>query len=81
VETEKDFDIPVAYCQECDDLGPVIIEQLGLEFGDEGLAEMPIVYCPGCENILNTHGDVEISYYSPDELEKATGWKVADGPK
>jgi hypothetical protein len=77
----SDVSIPVAYCPNCDENGPVVVENVKSEwFGIEPSKDMAIVYCPGCDTVLNFgDGDVEVTWYDPGELEKATGWRLSDG--
>lgn len=70
-----DLTIPAAYCPNCKDDGPVVVEDIDLD----GLGEqLTIIYCPGCECIINASDDIEVKYYSEEELERATGWRVSN---
>lgn len=66
--------IPVAYCETCQDTGPVIIQ----EFPAEELGEQSFmaVYCPGCEDVINLSKDTKVEWYTEDEMAQVTGWKV-----
>lgn len=65
--------IPVVYCWVCEATNPVVIEEIPAEMmGTE--ASFTAIYCPICQNIINMESDLEVSYYTPEELEKV-GWK------
>lgn len=65
--------IPVADCWVCEKLTPVIVEEIPADV--MGYKEaFTAIYCPVCENVINVEGDIEVSYYEPEELEKI-GWK------
>lgn len=68
-----DLEIPVAYCKECDEAGPVIVENIAGEDFD-----FLAVYCPGCSKVINFQGDVEVKWYTKEELPAACGWRVDD---
>lgn len=83
MKADDELEIPVAYCSKCEDTGPVVIhkiehgEWLAPEVIYDG-AELLVIYCPGCMTILNTDGDIEIKWYSLEDLPKVTGWKLSD---
>lgn len=65
--------VPVADCFICEANTPVVVEEIPAEImGTKD--NFTAIYCPVCENIINMDGDIEISYYTPEELEKI-GWK------
>lgn len=53
-------------------------EELSEEMVAAGINDMMLIFCPECESILNLDSNVEVKYYSPEELEQVTGWRVAD---
>jgi hypothetical protein len=65
-------DIPVAYCANCDEKGPVVIQ----EFTHEEHGSILACYCPQCDEVINFNQEVSIEWYDAAELEKVTGWKV-----
>lgn len=81
----SDIQIPVAYCSKCDETGPVVYrvitadEWIQIESDYEG-PDVTIIYCPQCETILNGSGNVKLKWYSPEDLEKATGWAMTTEP-
>lgn len=72
----NEVEIPVAHCETCNDTGPVVVDTIDLTEVAGIPSSMPIVYCPTCETILNKDGEVEIKWYSPEDLPEATGWKI-----
>lgn len=76
----KKVQIPIAYCPICEMDSPVVIRDIAPdEWSGEGITKaMTLIYCPGCEQIINSIGDIEIKWYTPEELSKATGWQVAE---
>lgn len=70
------IEIPVAHCTTCDESGPVIVEMVPVSDGGDLLQ---LVFCPQCENLLNTETDVHIDWYAPEDLERVTGWRVKNG--
>lgn len=74
----EDLEVPVAYCDTCKDEGPVVIEQVQLnEDAPAELQGLPltVVYCPGCDQLLNTgEEDIKIKWYTLKDLE-GIGWK------
>lgn len=80
--TKEEVEIPVAYCSICNDTGPVVVEKI--EHGEwldqdtiyEGV-DLLCIYCPGCNTILNMNGDVEVKWYTLEDLPKVTGWKFS----
>lgn len=73
-------EFPVAWCETCQDHGPVIVETLPMD-GDDISEEMKefgvtVVYCPQCEQILNNSGNIEVKWYTAEDLEIVTGWKI-----
>lgn len=78
---EEELKIPVAFCSGCNDNRPVVINYFQLdkdgEVVEEG-GEIPIVICPDCEVILSYDKGIEVAFYTVEDLEKATGWKVSD---
>lgn len=80
-QQQSELEFPVAYCQTCDDTGPVVVTDIrnGTELSDGSIwdaGDMAIVYCPGCMQILNLGGDLEVRWYTQEELPKACGWRV-----
>ena len=69
----KKIQVPVAYCALCEETRPVVVQDVPVD--DTGKA-ITVVYCPGCEQLINTLGDIDIKWYTPEELQKATGWAV-----
>lgn len=58
---------------------PVVIEDFNAdgEASPDSDSVFTAIYCPGCSLVLNMAADVEVEWYTEDELEEATGWKVA----
>lgn len=79
---ETDLKVPCAFCPTCVELGPVIVEEInpGDWMGSDQLYvgdKIIVVYCPNCQNILNLDGgDVEVQWYTLEDLPKATGWRA-----
>lgn len=71
------LDIPVAYCSTCDETGPVIVSPVDIDNISPDGESMVVIYCPGCDQIINLDRDIEITWYDESELHKATGWKVS----
>jgi thiol-disulfide isomerase/thioredoxin len=69
------MDIPVADCPNCKELMPVAVEDVEVT-GLDG--KFTAVYCASCQEVINIDGDVEVTYFSPEELEKATNWRVSE---
>lgn len=69
----------VAYCSNCDDVGPVLVSEFPAE--DDGMLpkqqDVTVVYCTGCDSIINALEKVEVEYLTVEELEKI-GWTVKD---
>jgi hypothetical protein len=72
---DEQLQVPVAFCPTCNDDGPVVVRTLNPEEFGEIESEITIIYCPGCSNILNGDGPVNIKWYSLEELYRVTGWK------
>lgn len=76
--SENDKTHPVVNCvidgqqgEKC----PVVIRDFKLE--DMNDKDFTAIYCPGCQLVLNIGANIEVEWYDEDELEEATGWKVA----
>lgn len=67
-----DLEIPVAFCTTCDADVPVYIA----EFEVSG-TNLELVLCPKCESIMSME-DLKVTFYSAQDVEKVTGWRVAD---
>lgn len=69
----------VAYCPNCDDVGPVLVSEFPIE--DDGMLpkqqDVTVVYCTGCDSIINALEKVEVKYLTVEELEKL-GWTVLE---
>lgn len=65
-----EVNVPVAFCSNCSEEVPVYLA----EFEISG-SMMEIVFCPVCESIISME-DTKITYYSPEDVEKVTGWKA-----
>lgn len=73
-----EIQIPIAFCGECKQEVPVVIEEIkGDEWNLDVKTALTIIYCPQCQTLLNMVGDVEVRYFTPAELKKA-GWAVSD---
>lgn len=76
----EELEIPVAYCATCDERGPVVVKSFPMnEDSPAPGQELTVIYCPGCEQLINLEKDVKIEWYTQEELIKATGWRLVDG--
>lgn len=65
-----ELEIPVAFCESCDGDVPVYMAEL-----DISGTNIEVVICPKCEVIIS-HGELKVTFYSAEDVEKVTGWRV-----
>lgn len=65
--------IPITLCEYCQENMPVLVE-------DYTLSDkiVPVIFCPKCENILNTNENIRLTYIEESEISKYTNWRLAD---
>lgn len=73
--------IPISFCDICDESLPVVVKEISLEefSEDEDAPSMQVVYCPACGNILNLNEDHKVEWYDLEELHKVTNYKYIEG--
>lgn len=72
----EELEIPVAYCATCDDHRPVVVESFPMEDDAPTDGQFTAIYCPGCESVINLDQEIEVQWFTPDEL-PATGWRLS----
>lgn len=68
----KEVLIPVGKCPNCEKFMPVVVEDIDIEM----LGRHTIIYCPSCSEIINNDRNIELRWYTPEELEKDLGWRM-----
>ena len=68
-------EIPITFCTFCDKKVPVYIKEFEFEL-DGDIATGEVVVCPICINILSLDGDIEVEYYSEEDLDKVVDFKI-----
>lgn len=77
--SNSDIEIPVAYCNTCEDRGPVVVKYFDASGRESDDTYLQVVFCPQCDNLLNMDGDVKLEWFAKEDLEEATGWRVKGG--
>lgn len=69
----EEITVPFAFCEECQSKNPVAIKEF--DFDEDSEEPIEIIFCPMCESIINIDSEVNVEYFSIEEV-KNLGYNI-----